>query len=259
MDHPGENALHTGLATGEQRQQLARLAYRRHWGPAFVLVGWLHLVAFAVCWYLTAFEDYHDSSGYLAIWVGELIGMGLIFRLCGGPRSEDRLPGPLEVFIRRVWITYFILAFNLGALNTLRGHAFFEFFPAMATLASFAFAMMAVAVQRRFFLAVLVMYGSGLLMAASLPHAYLIFALAWWLVLNVLGLALLGHRPPLAQETPQHVPRYSGDAVIHGQAADVADRSGREDRAAAGGVEEDQIGPPLLRIGPPRQEPGVSR
>jgi hypothetical protein len=89
-----------------------------------------------------------------------------------------------------VWVAYFVLAFNLGSLNTLRGHTMFEFFPAIAPLASFAFLAMTFTVSRRFFGAVLVMFATGLLMAAFLLHAYLIFALAWWVVLNGVGLAL---------------------------------------------------------------------
>jgi hypothetical protein len=58
---------------------------------------------------------------------------------------------------------------------------------------------MTFAVSRRFFAAVLVMFASGLLMAAYLPHAYLTFAVAWWLVLNGIGFRLLraGRPQPL--------------------------------------------------------------
>ncbi len=143
-------------------------------------------MAFSLCWYLTVFRDYHASAGYLAVWLGELCGMWVIFRICGGPRAKQE-PSPLERLVVRVWISYFLLAFNLGSMNTLRGHVMFEFFPAMASLASFAFLMMTFAVDRRFFAAVLVMFASGLLMAANLLHAYLIFALAWWVVLNGVG------------------------------------------------------------------------
>jgi hypothetical protein len=177
------------LSAPEQIEQLARRARERHWGLSLLLVGWLHLLSFGLCWYLTFFRSYHDSAGYLAVWLGELLSMGLIFRLCGGPRSMEA-PPPLERFVVRVWISYFLLAFNLGSMNTLRGHALFEFFPAMASLASFAFLVMTFAVDRRFFAAVLVMFAAGLLMAWRLLHAYLIFALAWWLVLDGIGVLL---------------------------------------------------------------------
>jgi hypothetical protein len=182
------------LSTTAQIDQLERLARQRRWGLSLLLVGWLHLLAFSLCYYLTVARGYHEAAGYLAIWVGELCGVGLIFRLCGGPPSAERPPA-LSRFIGRVWFAYFVLAFNLGSMNTLRGHPMFELFPAMASLASFGFLVMTFAVNRRFFAAVVVMFAAGLLMAAYLLHAYLIFGLAWWLVLNGIGLGLLRRRP----------------------------------------------------------------
>jgi len=186
------------LTTTVERDRLRRLALERNWGPALILVGWLHLVAFSLCWCLTVFVDYHGAPGYLTIWIGELCGTWAIFRLCGGPRPADPPPAPLELLVRRVWLAYFVLAFNLASLNTLRGHAMFEFFPAIAPLASFAFIVLTVVVNRSFFAAVVVMFVSGLLMAANLLHAFLIFAVAWWLVLNAIGLALGRQRPGAA-------------------------------------------------------------
>jgi hypothetical protein len=183
------------LSTPAQVALLRHLARQRRWGLSLILVGWLHLLAFSLCYYLTVGRDYHESAGYLAVWGAELLGVGLIFRLCGGPRPA-RTPGadtpgsPLARFIVRVWVAYFLLAFNLGTMNTLRGHTMFELFPAMASLASFAFLVLTFAVSRRFFAAVVVMFAAGLLMAAFLWHAYLIFALAWWAVLNGIGLHL---------------------------------------------------------------------
>lgn len=181
------------LSTPSQIEQLERLAHRRNWGLSLLLIGWWHLLAFSACYYLTIVHGYHEAAGYLAIWVGELCGVWLIFRLCGGPLPSEPFP-PLARFIIRVWVSYFLLSFNLGTMNTLRGHRLFELFPAMASLASFAFLVMTFVVSRRFFWAVLVMFAAGLLMSAYLLHAYLVFALAWWLVLNGIGLGLLGRR-----------------------------------------------------------------
>jgi hypothetical protein len=189
------------LSTPEQRELLLRLAARRNWGLSLMIVGWLHLFAFSLCYYLTIVQQYHGSAGYLAVWFAELFGVGLIFRLCGGPRGgEDQ---PLARFVVRVWVAYFLLAFNLGTMNSLRGHRLFELFPAMASLASFAFLAMTFSVNRRFFLAVLVMFASGLLMAAFHSHAYLVFALAWWAVLEGIGLALLSAGRPSRADAPQ--------------------------------------------------------
>jgi hypothetical protein len=189
MNDTGTGLLPADLPMAEQRARLAHLAAERNWGLALALVGWLHLLAFGLCHYLTA-VDFHVPPVYVAIWVAELCGVWLLFHACGGPRPAAPPPLPLELLIRRVWTAYFVLAFDLGSLNTLRGHAMFEFFPAIAPLASFALLMMTALVDRRFLAAAVVMFGSGLLMAAHLPHAYLIFAVAWWLVLQGIGGAL---------------------------------------------------------------------
>jgi hypothetical protein len=182
------------LATLAQIEQLRQAAEHRRWGLSLLLLGWLHLAAFSGCDALTILFDYHEPGGYLALWVAELLGVGLIFYLCGKRKSPDDST-PLSRFIVRVWIAYFVLAFNLGSMNTLRGNRMFELFPAMASLASFAFLVMTFAVSRRFFWAVLVMFAAGLLMASFLSRSYLIFAVAWWLVLNGIGLVLLRGRP----------------------------------------------------------------
>jgi hypothetical protein len=210
MRNRWETLFQVDLATGDQKHQLADLARRRRWGPSLVLVGWLHLLAFSLCYYLTIVRAYHEAPGYLAVWVGELLGAWAIFRLCGGPRLAEEPAQPLERLVRRVWIAYFLLAFNLGSLNTLRGHRLFELFPAIAPLASFAFLMMTVLVDGRFFAAVLVLFAAGLLMAANLLHAYLIFALAWWLVLNGIGLALWR---PRRRHPSDSVAGWQGDGV----------------------------------------------
>ncbi len=194
------------LAAPSEVGDLLRLARRRRWGLSLVLTGWLHLLAFSLCYYLTMVRDYHEPAGYLSIWAGELVGMGLIFRLCGGRRPAGEPSLAAERFVFRVWGSYFLLAFNLCTMNALRGHRMFEFFPAMGSLASFAFLAMTFAVSRRFFAAVLVMFAAGLLMAASLLHAYLVFALAWWLVLNGIGLRLLRAVPAGAALAPGYYP-----------------------------------------------------
>lgn len=210
------------LPTAAQREQLARVARARNWGPALVLAGWLHLGAFLVCYYLTVVEDYHDAPGYLLTWGAELAGGWLIFRLCAGPRRDAQPRHPLHALIRHVWITYLVLAFNLASMNTLRGHAMFELFPATATLASFAFVLMALLVHPRFYAAVLLMFASGLLMAAYQRHAFLISALAWWLVLNATGLSLwrprLLGRERRGTSGADRVPRLHG-AEVPGKAA----------------------------------------
>jgi hypothetical protein len=193
------------LATPAHRDQLQLRAQQRRWPQALILIGWLHLLAFLLCYYLTIIQDYHEQARYLIVWLGELFGVGLIGRFCGrsAPASAPSLP--LERFLIRVWIAYVVLAFNLGTLNTIRGHRLFELFPAMASLASLAFLVMTFAVSRRFYVAVLVMFIAGLLMATFLLHAYLIFALAWWFVLNGIGITLRSERHSSCRTLPAPV------------------------------------------------------
>jgi hypothetical protein len=203
MRHPTDEpraGVWQELGTSTQLDQLARWAHRRRWGLALLLAGWLHLIAFSLCHYLSS-VGYHEPAGYLAIWLAELAGLALIVRLCGG-KTPAEAPPPLARFVVRVWGAYFLLAFNLCTMNGLRGHALFELFPAMASLASFAFLVLTFTISRRFFAAVLVMFTAGLLMAAYLLHSHLVFALAWWLVLQGIGLHLL--RSPPAQRSDRH-------------------------------------------------------
>lgn len=182
------NFLQLDIVAAAERRQFTHLAIERNWGTCFILVGWLHLVAFCYCQHLD-FIDYHVPALFLSVWIAELLGTWMIFRMVAGPRAAPA--GLLERFVRRVWIAYFILAFNLGSMHTLRGLTPFEVFPAMASLASFSFIMMTVVVNWRFIAAVIVMFATGLLMAAYFDYAYWIFAAGWCLVLNGIGVALL--------------------------------------------------------------------
>src|SRR5436309_2967978 len=67
------------LSTPSQRDELTRLARRRRWGLSLILVGWLHLLAFSICYYLTIARGYNEAPGYLALWV-VLNGIGLGLR-----------------------------------------------------------------------------------------------------------------------------------------------------------------------------------
>lgn len=189
------------MFSAEQRRYFAHVARQRRWDLSLILIGWLHLAAFLICYYLTTVLDYHEAPGYLAVWFTEMAAMWIIFRLCGGRRRRDLPARAVELFVRRVWITYFILAFNLASMNTLRQHAMLEFFPAFASLASFGFIMMGIAVHWRFFVAMLVMFAAGLLMAAFFWHGFLIFAIAWWIVLNGIGIAIFQSRR-MSQSAP---------------------------------------------------------
>jgi hypothetical protein len=198
-------------ATPAQRNQFCAIARQQRWPQALILTGWLHLLAFSCCYYLTIVQNYHEPAGYLSLWMAEFVGMGLIFLICRRSAAIDIPSSPLTRFVVHIAIAYFVLAFNLATMNALRGHRLFELFPAMASLASFAFLALTFAISRRFFVAVLVMFVAGLLMAAFLLHAYLFFAIAWWLVLNGIGITLWARQPT---SVPQTLPAPFSDSQV---------------------------------------------
>jgi hypothetical protein len=214
MTQPRQLVWHE-LAPLEDRQDLLKVALQRRWGQSLIILGWLHLAAFSICWYLTWFKDFHEAGPYLTIWISEMIGIWIIFRSVGGARSGRPAVKPLERFIVKLWITYFILAFNLASMNTLRGHFMFEFFPAYASLGSFAFLVMSFVVHRDFFWPVPILFGSGLLMAANLYHAFLIFALSWWLILNGIGLRILKAGIKKSPDNPPASANTLPDGQVH--------------------------------------------
>ena len=62
------------LSAPMQRDQLLRLAWRRRWGLSLLLIGWLHLLAFLICYYMTIVVGYNGAAGYLTVWGTELCG-----------------------------------------------------------------------------------------------------------------------------------------------------------------------------------------
>jgi hypothetical protein len=80
---------------------LGQLARQRRWGLCLAFAGWLHLVAFSACYYLTIVCDSHQLAAYLSIWAGELLGVAVIFRLCGRKRPAAATL-PMERLVVRV-------------------------------------------------------------------------------------------------------------------------------------------------------------
>jgi hypothetical protein len=167
--------------------ELDRVAAQGRWGFALMLIGWIHLAAFLVC------EAMHVSgiltnSYYAVTWILELVSVVLVIRIVAG-RGWYRAT-PLAGILVRVWVTFLILSFNLTSLNTLTGLEHTWFKAPLATLSTFGFAATAYLVNPRFFIPAVQMYFTGLLMALSPSHAYVIYGVAWWLALQVIGVVL---------------------------------------------------------------------
>jgi hypothetical protein len=185
-----ENSGSPGDLWGWKKPLLADLAYvarRDRWGQSLIVIGWIHLAAFLSCQALYSSGDRKEWPP-LVIW-GTEFGMVLLalkwISGAGWFRST-----PLAALIVRVWATFLILSFNLASLNSLSGWDYDWFKPPLATLSSFGFMCMAYLLGARFFLLAVVMYFTGLLMLHHPSHAYLIYGLSWWGVLQTIGLIL---------------------------------------------------------------------
>lgn len=194
MRQPWKEVLPVEWVPARERErmvsQLEATAAGRNWGVALVVAGWVHLGVFMLCHYLSSVWDYHHRAVFVALWVGELAAVAAVFRLCGGRRGAEPAVSALERVVRRIWGAYLILAINVTVLNGTAGHARFVLLPAIASLASFSFIMMTVLVTWRFFGPVLVMFASGLVMVHNPQYAYLVFGVAWWIVLERAGMVL---------------------------------------------------------------------
>ena len=177
---------------------LDRVAARDRWGRAIMGIGAIHLAAFLACEFLYTSGDLRETP-YVAIWLFELAAVLMTVQLIAGRywwRST-----PLAGILGRVWGTFLLLSLNLTTMNSLTGLDASEWFkPALANLASFAFATTAYLLSPRYFIPAVQMYFTGLLMIAYPMHAYVIHGVSWFLTLTCLGAILERRRRRLFPE-----------------------------------------------------------
>jgi hypothetical protein len=168
-------------------EDLDRVAARDFWGRAIIGIGWIHLIAFAICEQMFT-RGILRGTYYLAVWSVELIAVLVLMRAVAGPGWARSTP--LAGVIVKIWATFLILSFNLASLNTLSGFEHDWFKPPLATLSTFGFATLAYLIDRRFFIFAVQMYFTGLLMVMNPRHSYAIYGASWWLALQAIGVAL---------------------------------------------------------------------
>ncbi len=174
----------------EEARELGRIAVQERWGLVLTAIGWLHLAVFLSSYALARSGD-ETPLHYMGPWIGEAVLTAWILRrglVRPGQRTEP-LPG-LFALVVRIWVTFLIVALNTVSLNRLTGLDHVWFRPVLASLSTFAFAMMAWLLHYGFFGPAVLMSLSGLLMARFPEHAYLFYALGWWISLNGIGLTL---------------------------------------------------------------------
>src|SRR5262249_8333931 len=126
---------------------------------------------------------------YLVVWVAWLVLAGLTFRGLRTPAAVER--PPLAWHSTRTWAVFFLLCGNVVALNMFAGLPVFVFLPVLATLSSFAFSVLVGLVSRKFGLAGLAMFVTGIFIARFPAYGFLIYGGSWLLILQALGLILL--------------------------------------------------------------------
>jgi hypothetical protein len=114
-----------------------------------------------------------------------VVALGTIRFIRGRPRFEE---SPLKKFVNFTWMAFILLCINIATLNSLAGLPVFVFLPAMATLSSFAFAVLSSILSRKLLIASLAMFGTGILMAAFPALGFLIYGFGWLTVLQSLGI-----------------------------------------------------------------------
>ena len=186
MDEDETGQPPTGLAADVA--EIARVAVRDRWGLALMVVGWIHLAVFLVCFALIAQGD-RTEIHFLALWALELVVVIAVYRRTIGDRSRGPAPAMLILAVR-VWITFLILSLNVASLNSLMGLENDWFKPVWGTLSTFGFATMAWVFHLGFLIPAVQMSLTALLIARFPDYAYAIYGVSWWLALHGVGLTL---------------------------------------------------------------------
>jgi hypothetical protein len=185
---PSEITESTGVSLdlSRLRSELDLVLAEKPWGMALALVGWIHLATFGVCqWLGNRVHDAEVDFRYPALWLLELFGILLVFRLLIGKHWMKS--ATLISIAWKIWITFLILSFNVASLNALTGYSLNWFKPVWAVLSTFVFAALSYLCTPWFLVGAVWMYFTGLAMV-RFPHAnYLIYGVSWWLALQVVG------------------------------------------------------------------------
>jgi hypothetical protein len=177
-------ALHREMV--EQFERTA--AVENHW-LMYLLLGWEYLTTCAVSHYLLEVLRVQVRWPYAAVWLTQIVVAAATARLVTGrPQVEE---SPLEPINRRLWLMFQLLCINVAVLNIVSGQPSFAFLPALAVLSSFGFTVLTTVISRRFMVAGLTMFVTGVLMAVFPAYRFLIFGGGWLLILQSLAVVFL--------------------------------------------------------------------
>jgi hypothetical protein len=175
----------------EMVERLARTAARENHWLIYTLIGWEHLLACAVTYYLVEIVGVQRPyrQPYLVVWMYWVVVAWLTVHFVQRPIRGEK--NPLAALIRRTWLMFFLLVGNVVGINLALRMPILVFLPVLATLGSFAFSVMTALVSWRFLPAGLLMFVTSILIAQFPTYGFLLYGGAWLVVLQTLGIALL--------------------------------------------------------------------
>lgn len=180
-------ALHREMV--EQFERTA--AVENHW-LMYTLLGWEHLVTCSICYYFVQVMGLQARWPYVVLWLAQIfVAIGTVKLVTGRPRVEE---SPLEPINKRIWLMFLFLCINVAVLNVLADQPIFRFLPALAVLSSFGFTAMTTLFSRRFAVAGLTMFGTGILIARFPEYGFLIYGAGWLVVLQTLAVIFFRKR-----------------------------------------------------------------
>jgi hypothetical protein len=179
---PRYEALHDEMVDQFERT----VVLENHW-VMYVLLAWQNLVACVFSYVLLEiYELHYPRWPYAAIWLIQAgIALATFRYFSGKPRIEE---SPLEPINKRIWLVFLFLCFNVAILNILLGLPVFVMLPALAGIGSFAFTAMTALISKRFSIAGLWMFATGIIMARFPEYGFLLYGASWWIVLHILAL-----------------------------------------------------------------------
>lgn len=126
------------------------------------------------------------------VWLVQIVvALVTISVISGRPRFED---SPLQSIVRRVAGVFVLLCCNVAVLEALAGLPTLTLLPVLSTVSSFALLMLAATISPRFVAAALFLFAAGTLMARLPAYGFLIYGVAWLIVLQTLGVLFWSKR-----------------------------------------------------------------
>ncbi len=184
-DAPVDVTTWRGALSAEARRTLAS----GRWPTAFLAIGWVHLAFFLA---LQAIDDNqpHSDLRHPALWLVEFFCVVSVLIWAGGWRWYNA--SPAVSVLARMWGTFLILSFNLSAMNAQTGWEMNWYKPVWANLSAFFLATLGYFFsQPRYVVLAVLMFLTGLAMLHLPEWDYLIYGLAWFLAIEIIGIGLL--------------------------------------------------------------------